>query len=153
MQAGEERSMTHVEVRPDLLRWARARAGFNAAAPAQRFPKLEAWERRQSQPTLKRLEAFARATCTPVGFLFLQKPPVEKVPIPDFRTRENVHVGHPSPNLLDTVYICQQRHTMVTTAIEQAALKQLAANWRALIDQRLALDEGTLFDMGRKNST
>jgi len=58
---------------------------------------------------MKQLEGFAKATCTPVGFLFLQKPPVEKVPIPDLRTRENVHVGHPSPNLLDTVYICQQR--------------------------------------------
>lgn len=41
-------------------------------------------------------------------------------------------------------------HTVATTAAEQAALKKLVANWRALIDQRLAADEGTLFDMGRK---
>jgi putative DNA methylase len=41
-------------------------------------------------------------------------------------------------------------HTVVTTAAEQTALKKLVANWRALIDQRLAADEGTLFDMGRK---
>jgi putative DNA methylase len=40
-------------------------------------------------------------------------------------------------------------HTVVTTAAEQAALKKLVANWRALIDQRLAADEGTLFDRGR----
>jgi putative DNA methylase len=40
-------------------------------------------------------------------------------------------------------------HTVATTAAEQAALKKLVANWRALIDQRLAMDEGTLFDMGR----
>ncbi len=38
---------------------------------------------------------------------------------------------------------------VVTTPAEAAALKKLLANWRALIDQRLALDEGTLFDMGR----
>jgi putative DNA methylase len=44
-------------------------------------------------------------------------------------------------------------HTVVTTAAEQTALKKLVANWRALIDQRLAMDEGTLFDMGRKGST
>ena len=37
-------------------------------------------------------------------------------------------------------------HTVATTAAEQAALKKLVANWRALIDQRLAADEGTLFD-------
>jgi putative DNA methylase len=41
-------------------------------------------------------------------------------------------------------------HTVATTAAEQAALNKLVANWRALIDQRLAADEGTLFDMGRK---
>ncbi len=41
-------------------------------------------------------------------------------------------------------------HTVTTTAGEQAALKKLVANWRALIDQRLAADEGTLFDIGRK---
>jgi putative DNA methylase len=38
---------------------------------------------------------------------------------------------------------------VITTAAEAAALKKLVANWRALIDQRLAADEGTLFDMGR----
>jgi putative DNA methylase len=36
-----------------------------------------------------------------------------------------------------------------TAAAEQAALKKLVANWRALIDQRLAADEGTLFDTRR----
>ena len=41
-------------------------------------------------------------------------------------------------------------HTVATTAAEQAALKKLVANWRALIDQRLAADEGALFDMGRR---
>jgi len=42
---------------------------------------------------------------------------------------------------------------VITTVAEQAALKKLLANWRALIDQRLAMDEGTLFDTGRKGST
>jgi Zn-dependent peptidase ImmA (M78 family) len=31
------------------------------------------------------------------------------VPIPDFRTAGNVHKLHPTPDLLDTIYICQQR--------------------------------------------
>ena len=34
---------------------------------------------------------------------------------------------------------------VATTASEQAALKKLLANWRALIDQRLAETEGGLF--------
>ena len=101
--------MNRVEVRPELLRWARERAGVSVDALVRRFPKLEAWERGDLCPTLKQLEGFAKATFTPVGFLFLEEPPVERVPIPDFRTVANVHVGHPSPHLLDTVYLCQQR--------------------------------------------
>lgn len=101
--------MTRVEVQPKVLRWARERAGFSVSALSRRFPQLEAWERGEVRPTLKQLESFARATYTPVGFLFLAEPPVERIPIPDFRTVGNEHVGHPSPDLLDMVYVCQQR--------------------------------------------
>jgi Zn-dependent peptidase ImmA (M78 family) len=101
--------MIQVDVRPELLRWARKRSGLDSAELGRRFPRLEAWERGEKRPTLKQLESFARATHTPVGFLFLEEPPVERVPIPDFRTVGNEHIGRPSPDLLDTVYLCEQR--------------------------------------------
>ena len=101
--------MTRVPVQPELIRWARERAGFSVDALAGRFRKLPEWERGEVKPTLKQLEAFAKATHTPVGFLFLMEPPVERVPIPDFRTVANAQIGHPSPDLLDTIYLCQQR--------------------------------------------
>ena len=101
--------MNRVPVQPKLLRWARERAGYDADALTGRFPRLGEWERGDVQPTLKQVEAFAKATRTPVGLLFLEEPPVENVPIPDFRTIANAHVGHPSPDLLETVYLCQQR--------------------------------------------
>jgi Zn-dependent peptidase ImmA (M78 family) len=98
-----------VEVKPELLRWARERAGFALTDLAGRFPKLQEWEADAARPTLTQLESFAKATHTPVGYLFLPEPPVEQVPIPDFRTVGNVHIGHPTPDLLDTLYMCQQR--------------------------------------------
>lgn len=101
--------MTRVEVRPALLRWARTRSRLSDTELRERFPKLSAWERQSVRPTLKQLEDFAKATNTPVGFLFLDTPPVERVPIPDFRTIGNTHISQPSPNLLDTIYLCQQR--------------------------------------------
>ena len=96
--------MNRVEVRPELLRWARERSGVSNATLRRRFPKLADWERRELQPTLKQLEDFAKATFTPIGFLFLDTPPVERVPIPDFRTMGNTHIGHPTPDLLDTIW-------------------------------------------------
>lgn len=73
-----------------------------------RFPRLQAWEKGEVSPTLKQLEAFARSVWVPVGYLFLEEPPAEFVPIPDFRSGR-ARTAHPSPNLLDTVYLCQAR--------------------------------------------
>lgn len=101
--------MNRVAIKPELLRWAYQRAGFELGDLEQKFPQLAAWEGLETQPTLKQVEAFAKATHTSVGYLFLQEPPVERLPIPDFRAIGNQRIGHPSPDLLDTIYVCQQR--------------------------------------------
>ena len=102
--------MIHVTLNnPEMLRWARERAGRTQQELTAAFPKLDRWERGDEQPTLNQVERFAKAVHAPVGFLFLPEPPVESVPIPDFRTAGNVHKLHPTPDLLETIYICQQR--------------------------------------------
>lgn len=101
--------MIRVNVKPELLRWACKRSRQTTSSLARKFPKLELWEHGEVNPTLKQLESFAKATRLPIGYLFLPEPPVETVPIPDFRTIGNEYLDHPSPDLLDTIYICQQR--------------------------------------------
>ena len=101
--------MNRVEVEPALLIWARERSGRDVDDLLSRFPKLKAWERREAMPTLKQMEAFAKATRTPVGCLFLSQPPVDQLPVTDFRTMGDGEFDHPSPDLLDTIYLCQQR--------------------------------------------
>jgi Zn-dependent peptidase ImmA (M78 family) len=94
------------------LTWARARSGIAEADWNRRFPRFEAWLAGEAAPTLKQLEDFARKTHTPVGFLFLEEPPVEVVPIPDFRTVGDRPVGADevvSANLLDVIYACERR--------------------------------------------
>ena len=100
--------MIRAQVRPALLTWARERAKLEPEDLQRRFPKLAAWESGAAAPTLKQLEAFAKGVHVPIGYLFLAEPPAETLPIPDFR------LGHderrdPSPNLLDTIYMCQGR--------------------------------------------
>jgi len=101
--------MTRVAIHPEMFRWARDRAGLDGLALAARFKRLEAWEAGEVQPTVRQLEDYARATHAPVGYFFLPEPPVESLPIPDFRTVANRAIARPSPNLLDMVYACQQR--------------------------------------------
>jgi hypothetical protein len=54
--------MIRVEIKPELLSWARERAGYDLDVLAQRFPKLAAWEQGTAKPTLKQVERFASAT-------------------------------------------------------------------------------------------
>jgi Zn-dependent peptidase ImmA (M78 family) len=98
-----------IDVRPELLQWARERSGIDDETFYRRFPNFINWQRREMQPTLNQLEHFAQITHTPIGYLFLPEPPVEEIPIPDFRTIGNKRIKRPTPDLLETIYICQQR--------------------------------------------
>ena len=118
--------MNRVPVKPALLRWACARSGRSAEELKEKdnFRKLDAWlnDDDETNPTFRQLEAFAKATYTPIGYFFLQEPPVEELPVTDYRTMGDVEVRRPSPDLLDTLYLCQRRqewyHNEVRTAGE-----------------------------------
>ncbi len=98
-----------VAVKPDLFRWARERSGKDERALLKTFPKLREWESGEKQPTLKQVEKFANATNAPVGYFFLPEPPSEPLPMADLRQRGRQQRRRPSPNLLDMIYLCQQR--------------------------------------------
>lgn len=98
-----------VPVSPALLSWAIERSGQPMEDIHHKFPDLEAWRQGIRQPTFNQLESFAHTTHTPFGTFFLDTPPVDEVPIPDFRTIANAGVSTPSPDLLETIFICQQR--------------------------------------------
>jgi Zn-dependent peptidase ImmA (M78 family) len=98
-----------IQINPALLIWARERAGLDADSLVTKFPKIVDWELGSVYPTLNQLEQFARTVHVSVGYLFLPEPPTESLPIPDFRTVGSQSIERPSPNLLDTIYMCQQR--------------------------------------------
>lgn len=106
----EESPMTlRVDVKPEMFRWARERAGIHVDALVKRFPRYPEWESGEKQPTLKQLEKLARVTYAPIGSFFLSAPLDEPVPIPDMRTIGSEFLGRPSVELLETVYLCIRR--------------------------------------------
>ena len=98
---------TRVEVRPELLRWARHRSGRPHQEIADKFPQLPDWEGGGRLPTLKQIHDFAAYTYTPLSFLFLTSVPDEERPIADFRTLTGDEPKRFSPHLLDTIYRCE----------------------------------------------
>ncbi|MFZ5655049.1 MAG: ImmA/IrrE family metallo-endopeptidase [Pseudomonadota bacterium] len=101
--------MTTVAASVPVLRWAARRARLHDDDLVVRFHKWPLWLSSAAQPTLKQLEDFARLTHTPFGYFFLPEPPALALPVPDFRTLRDEAFAEPSSNLLDTLYLCQQR--------------------------------------------
>jgi transcriptional regulator with XRE-family HTH domain len=118
--------MARVPVKPELIRWARERAGLGVRDLARRFPKLREWEEGQTKPTLRQLEDYAKATAAPVGYLFLSEPPDEPLPIPDFRTVGGTGIPRPSPNLLDTIFLMQRRQEWMHEFLVEEGAEPLA---------------------------
>lgn len=125
----------HVQVKPELLRWACARSRCDEEVLRSRFPKLSAWKEGHTQPTLRQLEAFARATHVSFGCLFLPEPPEESLPIADFRERRP---GPPSGELLDTLYAAQRRQDWFREYATTERLEALAWVGAASLEMRPA---------------
>jgi len=101
--------MTTVAASVPVLRWAAQRARLREDDLAARFSKWPLWLSGDAQPTLKQLEDFAHLTHTAFGYFFLPQPPALALPVPDFRTVRDDALAEPSSDLLDTLYLCQQR--------------------------------------------
>ncbi len=103
--------MIRVPVKPEILRWARERAGHSLDDLEMRFQRLPDWESGAIHPTWKQLEAFSRTVHVPFGYLFLSKPPQEDVHIPDFRSNGGLPAESISTNLLEMIHACQERQS------------------------------------------
>jgi Zn-dependent peptidase ImmA (M78 family) len=101
--------MNTVAASVPVLRWAAERARLRDDELVAWFPKWPLWLTGEAQPTLRQLEDFARRTHTAFGYFFLPQPPVLSLPVQDFRTLRDAVLAEPSSDLLDTLYLCQQR--------------------------------------------
>ena len=115
--------MSLLALQPEVLRWARERAGFAVQEYAEKAKlnpgKVLLWEK-TGELTFSQMEALAQHTYTPIGYLFLKKPLAERLSIPDFRTVGDHAVGGPSPDLLETLQTMQRRQDwMRNELIEQ----------------------------------
>ena len=116
-------------VKPELLTWARERVDYSLKEAEQAIStNYGNWENGKGEPTIKQLETIAHKFYVPFGYLFLDQPPQERLPISDFRIIGNQHPKRPSPNLLETIYDAQRK---------QAWLKE----------QKIEDEEGRVFEL------
>lgn len=101
-----------VELEPAVLRWARERAGLTPEVLAKKVGTSEGrvadWEE-TGKLSLVQVDKLAQATYTPVGYLYLETPPDERLPVTDFRSPAGAEQRVPSPDLLAVLDEALQR--------------------------------------------
>ena len=115
---------TEVNINPDMLSWAITRAGFDIDEFTVQKPFVRDWMDGNKNPTVKQLEQFSKNVYLPFGYLFLQKPPKENLPIPFFRTNSS-ETNKVSINVFDTVLEIQKRQDWLKDYLAENDFEQL----------------------------
>lgn len=113
-----------VDINNNLLIWAIERAGINIDEVSRTIPSFSSWLLGKKKPTVKQLEKFAQKVHLPFGYLFLENPPEEKLPIPFFRT-VNSQEHKINLNIYDSVLMLQQRQSWLTDYLKENNYLQL----------------------------
>lgn len=102
-----------IQVNNNVLLWAIERAGLNLDEISEKIPHVSSWLSSKKKPTIKQLEAFSNKVHVPFGYLLLDNPPEEKMPIPFFRTIQSVD-NKINLNIYDAILILQNRQEWLT---------------------------------------
>ncbi len=99
--------MVDALVTPKIIEWARRRINLSIELAASRVgvsaETFYSWEKNRARPTLRQAQELAHKMYIPLGYLYLSEPPVEKLPLPDFR-KVSGSPEPPSPAFIDVLY-------------------------------------------------
>ena len=94
--------MVNVNIQPEIIRWA-----LNQTSEEKLGDKLMSniknWLSGTKTPTFNQIEEFSKKSNIPLGYFFLQTPPVEQIEILEYRTVDSIELANPSRNLIDTI--------------------------------------------------
>lgn len=93
----------NVNIQPEIISWA-----LNQTPTEKLGDKLMnnimQWLNGTKVPTFNQIEDFSKKSNIPLGYFFLQTPPVEQMKLLEYRTVDSIQLANPSRNLIDTCY-------------------------------------------------
>ena len=93
----------NVNISPEILNWVLGQTRPETLN-GQIVEYLESWHQGKKEPTFNQIEKVSKATGIPLGYFFLQTPPVEDTSLVEFRTIDSIALDTPSRNLMDTMH-------------------------------------------------
>lgn len=104
-------------INKSMIEWAITRSGMTLDDFYIKFPTVRDWVDGVKLPTLKQLEDFTHRVHVPFGYLFLNHPPQEILPMPFFRTGKDV-AESVSLNTFHMIQIIQDRQNWLVDYLE-----------------------------------
>lgn len=96
-----------VNIQPEIIDWALSQTREEQLG-SRLMDNIKKWLEGTKTPTFNQIEDFSKKSNIPLGYFFLQTPPVEKISLLDFRTIDSIELANPSRNLIDTIHEMEQ---------------------------------------------
>jgi len=109
-------AIQRVHIEPEILAWTIARRGLDVEEYCRKNKLFAAWITGKIDPTFHQAESFARSNYIPFGYLMLERPIDESLPIPFFRTRNG---RTEDLNVKDQVKLLSERQTWLSGYLAQ----------------------------------
>ncbi len=93
----------NVNIKPEIINWALSQTQKEKLGD-KLMSNIAQWLNGTKTPTFNQIEDFSRKANIPLGYFFLQTPPVEQIELLACRTVDSVHLVNPSRNLIDTIH-------------------------------------------------
>ncbi|MCM1160129.1 MAG: ImmA/IrrE family metallo-endopeptidase [Roseburia sp.] len=93
----------NVNIRPEIINWALSQTQEERLGD-KLMNNITKWLDGTKKPTFNQIEDFSKKANIPLGYFFLQTPPVEQIDLLEYRTVDSIQSANPSRNLIDTIH-------------------------------------------------
>ena len=93
----------NVNIQPAIISWALSQTSEEKLG-AKLVENIKHWLDGTKSPTFNQIEDFSKKSHIPLGYFFLQTPPVEQISLLEYRTIDSVELTTPSRDLIDTIH-------------------------------------------------
>lgn len=93
----------NVNIQPAVINWALSQTKEEQLG-TKLMENIKRWLDGSKTPTFNQIEDFSRKANIPLGYFFLQTPPVEEIKLLEYRTVDSIELANPSRNLIDTIH-------------------------------------------------
>ena len=93
----------NVNIQPEIISWALSQTQEEKLGE-KLMNNITQWLNGTKAPTFNQIEDFSKKANIPLGYFFLQTPPVEQIELLKYRTVDSIQLANPSRDLIDTIH-------------------------------------------------